>query len=59
MTREKTLLSDAVYIVAYKKLAGEYDDNQLSMQEYLSALEALKARYLQGRSSTVLPVVAG
>jgi hypothetical protein len=59
MTRENTLLTDAAYIVAYKKLAGEYDDNQLSMQEYLSALEALKARYLKGRTSTVLPVVAG
>jgi hypothetical protein len=58
MTREKTLLTDQAYIVAYKKLASEYDDNQLSMQEYLSALAALKARYLTGRSNAVLPVVA-
>jgi hypothetical protein len=58
MAQEKTLFTDQAYVAAYKKLAGEYDDNQLSMQEYLSALEALKARYLKGRSSGVLPVVA-
>ncbi len=57
MTREKTALTDQAYIAAYKKLAIGYDDNQLSMQEYLSALEELKARYLKGRSSTALPVV--
>lgn len=58
MAQEKTVLTDQAYVAAYKKLAGEYDDNQLSMQEYLSALEALKVRYLKGRSSAVLPVVA-
>jgi len=58
MTREKTTLTDQAYIDAHKKLASEYDDNQLSMQEYLSALEELKTRYLKGRSTTVLPVVA-
>jgi len=58
MTRENPPLTDQAYIAAHKKLAAEYDDSQLSMQEYLSALEALKARYLKGRSSTVLPVVA-
>jgi len=57
MTREKIALTDQAYIAAYKKLATEYDDNQLSMQDYLSALEELKARYLKGRSSTALPVV--
>jgi len=58
MARENKALTDEAYIAAYKKLASEYDDNQLSMQEYLSALEALKVRYLKGRSSTALPVVA-
>ena len=57
MTREKTALTDQAYIAAYKKLANEYDDNQLSMQEYLSALETLKARYLKGRPNASVPVV--
>ena len=57
MTRVKTALTDQAYIAAYKKLASEYVDNQLSMQEYLSALEALKVRYRKGRSSAALPLV--
>jgi len=50
-------LTDQAYIAAYKKLAGQYEDNQLSMQDYLSALQELKARYLRGRPQATVPVV--
>jgi hypothetical protein len=57
MTRASPSLTDADYVSAYRKLASQYDDNQLSMQEYLSALQVLKERYLKGKSSSALPVV--
>jgi len=50
-------LTDQAYITAYRKLAGQYEDNQLSMPDYLSALQELKARYLKGRPNATVPVV--
>lgn len=57
MTREKPELTEQAYVAAYKKLAGQYEDNQLSMPEYLSALQELKARYLKGRPNATVPAV--
>jgi hypothetical protein len=51
------MMTDAAYIAAYQKLTREYEDNQSSMEEYLTALEKLKAEYLKGRTGTELPVV--
>ena len=57
LTRIVTMMTDAAYIAAYQKLNREYADNQLSMEEYLTALEKLKAEYLKGRTGVTLPVV--
>jgi len=51
-------VTDEAYINAYKKLARQYDENQLSMQDYLVALQTLKLQYLKGKSGTALPVVS-
>jgi len=51
------MMTDAAYIAAYQKLTREYQDNRLSMEEYLPALEKLKAEYLKGRTGAALPVV--
>jgi hypothetical protein len=51
-------MTDQAYTAAYKKLAGQYDDNQLSMEDYLAAMQALKVQYLKGRKSTALPVAS-
>ncbi len=51
-------MTDQAYITAYKKLASQYDENQLSMEDYLAAIQTLKAQYLKGKTSTVLPVVS-
>jgi len=51
-------MTDQAYIAAYKKLASQYEDNQLSMEEYLAAIQKLRAQYLKGKTSTVLPVVS-
>ena len=51
------MMTDEAYIAAYQKLTREYQDNRSSMEEYLTALERLKAEYLKGRAGAVLPVV--
>ncbi len=50
-------MTDQAYIDAYQKLSSSYNDNQSSMEEYLTGLQALKAQYLKGRSNATLPVV--
>jgi hypothetical protein len=50
-------MTDQAYIAACQKLASQYHDNRLSMEEYLSAIQKLRTQYLKGRSSPVLPVV--
>jgi len=57
MNRANTALTDQDYISAYRKLAGQYEDHQLSMQDYLSALQDLKARYLKGKPNATVPLV--
>ena len=51
------MMTDEAYIAAHQKLNREYADNQSSMEEYLTALEKLKAEYLKGRTGAALPVV--
>lgn len=51
-------MTDNAYISAYQKLASQYDSNQTSMSEFLTAVQKLKEEYLKGRnSSAALPVV--
>jgi len=50
-------MTDEAYIAAHQKLTREYDDNQLSMEEYLEAVRKLKEQYLKGRTDLALPVV--
>ena len=51
------MMTAQAYIAAYQKLSDRYNDNQLNMEEYLAGLQDLKAQYLKGRNSAVLPVV--
>ena len=51
------MMTDKAYIAAYQKLSREYQDNRTSMEEYLSAVEKLKAEYLNGKAGATLPVV--
>jgi len=50
-------MTNQAYIEAYQKLTSEYDNNQLSMEEYLEAVRKLKERYLKGRTGIALPPV--
>lgn len=51
------MMTDQAYTAAYQKLNSEFQDNRLSMEEYLTALEKLKADYLKGKAGAALPVV--
>ncbi|MDH5535503.1 MAG: hypothetical protein OEZ08_08040 [Betaproteobacteria bacterium] len=51
-------MTDQAYIAAYKRLSSQYDDNQLSIEEYLTAIQQIKAQYLKGKTTTVVPVVS-
>ncbi len=51
------MMTDKAYIAAYQKLNREYQDNRMSMEEYLDAIEKLKAEYLKGKAGATLPVV--
>ena len=51
------MMTDQAYISVYQKLTREYQDNRLSMEDYLIAVEKLKAEYLKGRTGAALPVV--
>lgn len=51
-------MTDQAYIAACQKLSGRYNDNQASMEEYLTGLEKLKQQYLKDNAgTTALPVV--
>jgi hypothetical protein len=50
-------MTDQDYIAAYQKIAGKYENNQSSMEDYLEAMKKLKETYLKGRTETALPVV--
>jgi hypothetical protein len=51
-------MTEEAYVSAYQQLASQYNNNQTSMSEYLTAVQKLKDQYLKGRNSnTALPVV--
>lgn len=51
------MMTDQAYIAAYQKLTREYQDNRLSMEDYLTAVQKLKEEYLKGKTGAALPVV--
>ena len=50
-------MTDQAYVAAYQKLASDYANNQMSMGEFLLAVQKLKDQYLKGKSDAALPVV--
>jgi hypothetical protein len=56
IARAEIMMTDDAYLAAYRKLSDQYGSNQLSMGEYLTAVQKLKDSYLQGKSGAVLPV---
>ncbi len=50
-------MTDQDYIAAYQKIAGKYENNQSTMEDYLEAMKKLKESYLKGRTEATLPVV--
>jgi len=50
-------MTGQAYIAAHQKLSSQYNDNQSSMEEFLTALQSLKEQYLKGKTTTALPVV--
>jgi hypothetical protein len=51
------MMTDQAYIAAYQALVAQYSSNQASMSEHLTAVQALKDKYLKGRIGAKLPVV--
>lgn len=52
-----TIMNEPEYIAAYQKIAGKYENNQTSMEDYLEAMRKLKDTFLKGKTGTALPVV--
>jgi hypothetical protein len=50
-------MTEQAYIAAYQKIAGKYENNQSTMEDYLEAMKKLKESYLKGRTETTLPAV--
>ncbi len=50
-------MTDEAYIAAYQKIAGKYENNQSTMEDYLEAMKKLKESYLKGRTEATLPVL--
>lgn len=50
-------MTDQDYITAYQKIAGKYENNQSTMEDYLEAMKKLKEKYLKDNTAGVLPVV--
>ena len=51
------MMTDRDYVAAYQALMEQYFSNQASMEEHLTAVQALKDKYLEARAGAVLPVV--
>jgi hypothetical protein len=51
-------MTDQAYIAVYKKIADKYENNQSTMEEYLTAIEKLRAQYLKDKPGATLPVTA-
>ena len=50
-------MTEQAYVAAYQKIAGKYENNQSTMEDYLEAMKKLKESYLKGRTDTTLPAV--
>lgn len=50
-------MTDQDYIAAYQKIAGKYENNQSTMEDYLEAMKKLKEKFLKDSTAGVLPVV--
>lgn len=50
-------MNEPEYIAAYQKIAGNYENNQTNMEDYLEAIRKLKETFLKEHAGTALPVV--
>jgi hypothetical protein len=50
-------MTDPEYIAAYQKIAGQYENNQSTMADYLEAMKKLKEKFLKDRPGGALPAV--
>jgi hypothetical protein len=51
-------MTDQAYIAAYQALINQFNNNQASMEEHLTAVQKLKDRFrLEGKAGAKLPVM--
>ncbi len=50
-------MTDQDYITAYQKIAGKYENNQSTMEDYLEAMKKLKEKFFKDNAAGVLPAV--
>lgn len=50
-------MTEKEYLAAYQKIAGKYENNQSTMEDYLEAMKNLKEKYLKDRVGATLPAV--
>jgi len=50
-------MTEQDYITAYQKIAGKYENNQSTMEDYLEAMRKLKEKFLKDKPGTALPAV--
>jgi hypothetical protein len=50
-------MTDQDYIAAYQKIAGKYENNQSTMEDYLEAMKKLKEKFLKEKPGTAFPAV--
>lgn len=56
-THKETAMTDPDYIAAYQKIAGKYENNQSTMEDYLEAIKKLKEKFLKDRAGAALPAI--
>ena len=50
-------MTDQDYIAAYQKIAGKYENNQSTMEDYLEAMKKLKEKFLKDKPDTAFPAM--
>jgi len=55
--RKGHTMTDHEYITAYQKIAGKYENNQSTMEDYLEAMKKLKEKFLKEKPGTAFPSV--
>lgn len=50
-------MTDQDYIAAYQKIAGKYENNQSTMEDYLEAMKKLKEKFHKDKPDTAFPAV--